>query len=162
MTTMTMAFPDRTSRLLLIGSLALNLFFIGTIVALAVRHTIAPAQPAATERPRTAAARIERLAAPLPAADAEKLRAAFHAREAAAEGGREALNRAFERIQGALRAEPFDAAQLRAAFGETRAARPVYEQAMQEIITAAASGMSAEGRARLAEWPSSRTNTNTR
>ena len=46
--------------------------------------------------------------APLPAADAEKLRAAFRAREAAAEGGREGLNRAFERIQAAMRAEPFE------------------------------------------------------
>ena len=83
--TMTMTMQDRSSRWLLIGSLALNLFFIGTIGALAVRHYVMPAQPAATERPRTAAARIERLAAPLPAADAEKLRAAFRAREAAAE-----------------------------------------------------------------------------
>ena len=43
--TMTMTMPDRSSRLLLIGSLALNLFFIGTIGALAVRQTFAPAQP---------------------------------------------------------------------------------------------------------------------
>ena len=160
--TMTMAMPDRSSRWLLIGSLALNLFFIGTIGALALRHYLAPAQPAATERPRTAAARIERLAAPLPPADAEKLRAAFRARETSAEGGREALNRAFERIQATLRAEPFDPAQLRASFADARVARPVYEQAMQEIITAAAAGMSPEGRGKLADWPSSRTNTNTR
>ncbi len=77
MTMLTMDMPERSSRWLLIGSLALNLFFIGTIGALAVRHMFAPAQPTATERPRTAAARIERLAAPLPPADAEKLRAAF-------------------------------------------------------------------------------------
>ena len=109
-----------------------------------------------------AAVRVERLAAPLPPADAEKLRAAFRAREAVAEGGREGLNRAFERTQAAMRAEPFDAAQLRAAFGEVRAARPVYEQAMQEIIASAAGEMSREGRARLSEWPSPRTNTNTR
>ena len=103
--TMTMTMPDRSSRWLLIGSLALNLFFVGTIATLAVRHTFAPAQQAATERPRTAAGRIERLAAPLPAADAEKLRAAFRAREAAAEGARDELNRAFERVQAALRAQ---------------------------------------------------------
>jgi len=160
--TMTMEFQDRSTRVLLIGSLALNLFFIGTIGALAARHYLAPPQPAAVERPRTAAARIERLAAPLPAADAEKLRAAFRARESAAEGARDALNRAFDRIQTTLRAEPFDAAQLRAAFGEARAARPVYEQAMQEIVGLAAADMSRQGRDRLADWPSSRTNTNTR
>ena len=51
---------------------------------------------------------------------------------------RDALNRAFERIQGALRAEPFDPAQLRAALAEVRTARPVYEQVMQEILLDAA------------------------
>src|SRR3954454_6338290 len=113
--TMTMTMPDRPSRWLLIGSLALNLFFVGTLVSLAARTYMLPGQPAATERPRTAAARIERLAAPLPAADAEKLRAAFRAREAAAEGARDALNRALEHLQAALRTQPFDAAQLRVA-----------------------------------------------
>jgi uncharacterized membrane protein len=158
MTMMTMAMPDRSSRWLLIGSLALNLFFIGTIAALAVRHYVAPAQPVATERPRTAAGRIERLAAPLPAADAEKLRVAFRAREAAAEAGREVLNRAFEQMRAALRAQPFDAAQLRSALGEVRTARPVYELTMQEIFAEAAADMSPEGRAKLADWPPPRTN----
>lgn len=160
--TMTIELQDRSTRWWLIGSLALNLLFIGTIGTLAVRHALVPSQQAATERPRTAAARIERLAAPLPPADAEKLRAAFRAREAVAEGGREGLNRAFERTQAAMRAEPFDAAQLRAAYGEVRAARPVYEQAMQEIIASAVSDMSREGRAKLSEWPSPRTSSNTR
>ena len=91
-----------------------------------------------------------------------KLRAAFRARETTAESGREALNRAFERIQATLRAEPFDAAQLRAAFADARVARPAYEQAMQEILTTAAAEMSREGRGKLADWPSSRTSTNTR
>jgi uncharacterized membrane protein len=160
--TMTIELQDRSTRWWLIGSLALNLLFIGTIGTLAVRHALVPSPQAATERPRTAAARIERLAAPLPPADAEKLRAAFRAREAVAEGGREGLNRAFERTQAAMRAEPFDAAQLRAAYGEVRAARPVYEQAMQEIIASAVSDMSREGRAKLSEWPSPRTSSNTR
>lgn len=162
MTMMTMELQDRSTRWWLIGSLALNLLFIGTIGSLAVRHAVAPAQPAAIERPRTAAARIERLAAPLPAADAEKLRAAFRAREAVAEGGREGLNRAFERIQAAMRAEPFDAAQLRAAFAEGRAVRPAYEQTMQDIIASAAGDMSREGRVKLSDWPSPRSTTSAR
>lgn len=157
--TMTMELQDRSARWWLIGSLALNLLFISTIGALAVRHMVAPPQQAATERPRTAAGRIERLAAPLPAADAEKLRAAFRAREAAAEGGREGLNRAFERIQSAMRAEPFDAAQLRAAFAEMRSVRPAYEQTLQEIISSAAAEMSREGRVKLSDWPPQRPNT---
>lgn len=160
--TMTMTMPDRSSRWLLIGSLALNLFFVGTIVTLAVRHSFAPVQPAATERPRTAAGRIERLAAPLPAADAEKLRAAFRAREGAAEAARDELNRAYERVQAALRAQPFDAGQLRSALTGARSARPAYEQIMQEIYLGAATTMSPEGRAKLADGSSPRPNTNTR
>lgn len=162
MTMMTLAMPDRSSRWLLVGSLALNLFFIGTLGALALRHYVMPAQQTAAERPRTAAARIERLAAPLPVADADKLRIAFRAREGAAEGARDTLNRAFERVQAALRAQPFEPAQLRAALAEVRAVRPAYEQAMQEIYLAAAITMSAEGRARLADGPSPRPNTSAR
>jgi uncharacterized membrane protein len=153
MTVTTFSEPDRSWRWLLIGSLALNLFFIGTIGALAVRHSIAPAQPAATERPRTAAARIERIAAPLPAADADKLRTAFRAREAATEGARDALNKAFEQMQAALRAQPFDSAALRTAMAQMRSVRAPYDQAMQEIIMSAAADMSPEGRSRLADWP---------
>jgi uncharacterized membrane protein len=151
--TMTMAMPDRSSRRLLIGSLALNLFFVGTVGALALRHIMAPPHQAETERPRTAEARLERLAAPLPAADADKLRAAFRARASEAESARDALNQAFERVQAALRAQPFDATQLRAAMADARAARPLYEMVMQDIFAAGASEMSPEGRARLAEWP---------
>jgi uncharacterized membrane protein len=159
MTMMSIALQDRSSRWLLIGSLALNLFFIGTIGSLAVRHYVMAAPPAATERPRTAAARIERLAAPLPPADAEKLRATFRPRAAESEEARAALNRAFERIQAALRKEPFDPAQLRAALAEVRTTRPAYELVMQEIYLAAAGAMSPEGRAKLADWPAPRPNT---
>jgi uncharacterized membrane protein len=160
--TMTLAMPDRSSRWLLVGSLALNLFFIGTILSLVAREYVIPGQPAVTERPRSAAARIERLAAPLPPADADKLRAAFRARESAAEGARDALNKAYERAQVVLKAEPFDAAGLRAALADARAARPAYDQTMQEILIAGASAMSPDGRAKLADWPSPRSATNPR
>ena len=160
--TMTMTMPDRSSRWLLIGSLALNLFFIGTIVSFAARHYVMPAPTAATERPRTAAARIERLAAPLPAADAEKLRAAFRARESAAEGARDALNKAYERAQASLRTDPFDPAALRTALADARGARPAYDQIMQGILLTGASAMSTEGRNKLADWPASRPATTAR
>jgi uncharacterized membrane protein len=156
MTMTAVAIQDRSARWLLIASLALNLFFIGTIAALAVRHYILPAQPAATERPRTAAGRIERMAAPLPPADAERLRATFRPRASEAEEARGALNRAFERTQAALRKEPFDPAQLRAALADVRATRPAYELVMQEVYLAAAGAMSPEGRAKLADWPAPR------
>src|SRR5437763_965657 len=160
--TMTLTMPDRSSRWLLVGSLALNLFFIGTVGSLAVRHYVMPAPPTAAERPRTAAARIERLAAPLPAADAEKLRAAFRAREATAESARNTLNAALEHLQAALRAQPFDPAQLRTALTEIQTARPVYEQVMGEIYLNGASAMSPEGRIKLADWPPPRPATTAR
>lgn len=151
--TIAMTMDDRSSRWLLIGSLALNLFFIGTIGALALRHVMSPPQTPTTERARTAAARVERLAAPLPAADADKLRAAFRVRASDAESARDALNKAYERVQAALRAQPFDPAQLRAAMADARAARPSYEQIMQDIFAAGAAGMSSDGRIKLADWP---------
>ena len=160
--TMTMTMPDRSSRWLLVGSLALNLFFIGTLGSLAVRHYLMPTQPAAAERPRTAAARIERLATPLPVADAEKLRAAFRTRASAAESARDALNGALEHLQAALRMQPFDPAQLRTALTEIRTARPVYEQVMAEIYLNGASAMSSAGRTKLADWPPPRPATNAR
>src|SRR3954470_18582507 len=151
--TMTMTMPDRPSRWLLIGSLALNLFFVGTLLSLPARAYLLPGQSVATERPRTAAARIERLAAPLPAADAEKLRAAFRARETGAEKARNALHAALAHLQAALRAQPFDPSQLRTALTEIQTARPVYEQVMGEIYLNGASAMSPEGRLKLADWP---------
>ena len=152
----TLPAQHRTARWLLLASLTLNLFFVGTIGALAIRHFVNLPQQGAAERPRTAAARIERLAAALPAADAEKLRAAFHAREVETEGARDKLNRAIEGIQGALRARPFDVAPLRAAMAEARTTRPLYDETMQDILLAAAVAMSQEGRDRLADWPGSR------
>jgi uncharacterized membrane protein len=153
---MTMSFTataDRSSRWLLIVSLSLNLFFVGTVGAMAIRHHFAPPRPQAMERPRTAAARFERVAVTLPAADAARLWAEFRARETAAEGTRDALNRAYEGVQAALRAQPFDADKLRAAMSEARSARTVHEQTIQEIIAAGASGMSQDGRNKLADWP---------
>ena len=146
-------FGDRGSRRLLIASLVLNLFFIGAIGTLAVRSYVQQ-PPAATERPRTAAARIERVAAALPAADAETLRAAFRAREAAVEADRSAVTRAFDAIRDLLRAESFDVSRLRAAMGESRNARLAYEQALQEVFAVAAAGMTVEGRRALADWRS--------
>jgi uncharacterized membrane protein len=152
MTTMSMTFTDRPTRWLLIASLALNLFVIGTAGALLTRHYVSAPAPAATDRPRTAAARIDRLAAGLPAADAGKLRAAFRAREAAVEATRDALNRAYDQIRTILRSEAFDDATLRAAMAQSREARVRYEQALQDVIATGAAEMSRQGRDRLADW----------
>ena len=146
--------PIQPSRWLLIVSLALNLFFIGTAGTLAFRHYVKPTQPAGTIIPaRTAAARIERLAAPLPKEDGEKLRASFRQQEEAAERARAALNRALDHLQATLRKQPYDPEELRAALLQIRTARPVYEVVMAEIYSRGVDSMSPEGRTKLADWP---------
>jgi uncharacterized membrane protein len=143
---------DTASRRLLLVSLALNLFFIGVAVAFLVRSYYAePARPAAVDR--SVAARIERLAASLPATDAEKLRAEFRAHSAMVEPAREAYRRTQDAARAILRAEPFDVAALRAAMRDTRAARLVLDEALNEAIAAAAAQMSHAGRGKLADWP---------
>ena len=62
-----------SSRWLLLGSLALNLFFVGVALAMAVR---APAPPAWD---RNVFVRVERIADTLPAADADLLRGQINA-----------------------------------------------------------------------------------
>jgi uncharacterized membrane protein len=153
-TTAMYAPPIRSSRWILIVSLALNLFFVGTAGTLAFRHYVKAAQPAGTTIPaRTAAARIERLAAPLPKEDGEKLRASFRQQEAAAERARAALNTALDNLQATLRKQPYDPDALRAALLQIRTTRPLYEAVMAEIYSRGVDAMSPEGRIKLADWP---------
>jgi uncharacterized membrane protein len=143
---------DRGTRLLLVCSLALNVFFVGAAGALAARHYLAaPAPPAVVDR--SVAGRIERLAAPLPAGDADILRAEFRDRSAAVEAVQGTYRQAQDRIRRALRANPFEAEPLREAMAGTRAARQDFDRALQEVIAAAADRMSPAGRDKLADWP---------
>jgi uncharacterized membrane protein len=138
------------SRWLLLVSLALNLFFIGIAGSTLARHWLAKPVD------RSDAARFERIAATLPATDADRLRAQFAAQRTAIEAGRQAIGQKQERIRTALRAEPFDADALRAAMAESRAARETFYQVLQGVISTAASDMSPAGRSKLADWRSSR------
>jgi len=147
--------PAAAPRWLLLASLALNLFFIGVVGAIAVRGYVdAPAAPAPIDR--TAAGRTERLAATLPAADADKLRAEFATRREPIEAAQANYRRMQDRIRDVLRREPFDVEAMRAAMTETRAARNTFELTLQAMIATAASEMSPEGRKKLAEWPPDR------
>lgn len=143
---------DRNTRLLLLCSLALNLFFVGASGAVLARHYLtAPAAVAPIDR--SVSARIERLAVTLPASDADILRAEFRANTASVEAAQATYRQAQDRVREALRAEPFDAARLRSAMAETRAARPGFDQALQELIASAAAKMSKPGREKIADWP---------
>lgn len=132
-------------RWLLLGSLALNLFFIGLAAALFVRGEPAPLD-------RSASARIERIAVTLPAPDADKLRAEFGISRSAIERPREDYENARDAIRTVLRREPFDAAAMRDAMAKARTARQEFDAALQGMIAKAAGDMSPAGRQKLADY----------
>ena len=137
-------------RWLLLGSLALNLFFVGIAVAMAVR---APAPPSWD---RNVFVRVERLAATLPPADAARLRGEIDADRQALEAAQTQYHAAQDQIRQALRQEPFDIETMRAAMTKSRAARQNFDQILQGIFAVAASKMSQAGRQAMADWPRSR------
>src|SRR4051812_14636434 len=145
---------DRTSRWLLLASLALNLFLLSAAGALAARHYFAaPASPAATTVDRSIGARIERLAATLPPADADVLRGTYPADVATVEASRDSYRKAQDDARQILREEPFRPDAMRAAMVKTRAARQGFDEAVQDVIATAAGKMSTAGRNKLADWP---------
>lgn len=150
---------NRSSRLLLLVSLALNLFFVGATGTLLLRHYLGP-PPASVPIDRSVAARIERLAATLPSKDANILRAEFRADAPRVEAIEAPYRQAQDRAREALRAEPLDPARLRTTMAETRAARQVFDQALQELIASAAGKMSKSGREKIADWPPRQRNAN--
>jgi uncharacterized membrane protein len=139
-----------SSRWLLLGSLALNLFFIGAALAVAVR---APATPAWD---RNVFVRVERIAATLPPTDAELLRGQINANRQLIEDSQTQYHTAQGQIRATLRHEPFDVEAMRAAMAKTRAARQSFDQVIQGVFAFSASQMSPAGRSALADWPPSR------
>jgi len=137
--------PQRFSpRWLLFVSLALNLFFFGVAAALWVRG------PAPVDR--SVPARIERLAAALPADDAQKLNAEYATNRGALDQAHGNYETAREAIRTALRREPFSAEAMQAAMAQARAARQGFDQAIQNVIANAAGQMSQDGRRKLADY----------
>lgn len=139
-----------SSRWLLLGSLALNLFFVGVAIAMMVR---APAQ---SYWDRNVFVRVERLAATLPPADADILRGEINASRSAIENAQSAYHTAQDQIHDVLRQEPFDVEAMRAAMAKTRAARLTSDQTIQGVFAVIASRISPAGRQALANWPPGR------
>ncbi len=142
------------TRWLLLGSLALNLFFIGIAIAMAVR----PAPPARTWD-RDVFVRTERLAERLPKEDGAILMAQMNANRDAIEKTQQQYRAGQEAIRESFRKEPFDADAMRAAMSETRAARQAFDVALQNAFANAATQMSQAGRSALAEGRSRRAST---
>ena len=145
-----------SSRWLLLGSLALNLFFLGAVVAMVVRA------PAPSYWDRNVFVRVERLAATLPPADADLVRGAMNANHATIDTAQTKYHQAREHIHEVLRQEPFDPAALRATMAETRAARQDFDQVIQGVFATTATQMSSAGRHALADWPPARNSTSKR
>lgn len=139
-----------SSRWLLLGSLALNLFFIGVAVAMAVRG------PPPSAWNRNVFVRYERMAATLPPSDAALLRGQIDADRAAIEIAQTRYRASQETVRETLRREPFDAEALRAAMAQSRAARQTYDVAIQGAVAVTAPKMSPAGRRAVADWPPGR------
>jgi uncharacterized membrane protein len=145
-----------SSRWLLLGSLALNLFFVGVALAVVVR---APATPAWD---RNVFVRVERIADTLPPADADLLRGQIQTNRQLIEDSQTQYRSAQDQIRETLRREPFDVEGMRAAMAKTRAARQSFDQVIQGVFAFSASQMSPAGRDALADWPPGRKTTSNR
>ena len=147
------ALPGATQgspRWLLLGSLALNLFFVGVALAMVIRA------PAPSYWDPNVFVRVERLAATLPPADAEILRKQIDANHAAIEDTQTKYHSARQHIHAVLRQEPFDAEAMRAATAQTRAARLNFDQTVQGVFADIAAKITPSGRQALANWPPGR------
>jgi len=147
------AMPSTTagsSRWLLLGSLALNLFFVGVAIAMAVRT------PAPSYWDRNVFVRVERLAATLPPGDASILRGEIDANRAAIQNTQTAYHTAQDHIHEVLRQEPFDVNAMRTAMASTRTARQNFDQTIQGVFAGIAAKISPAGRQALANWPPGR------
>lgn len=141
----------RSTRWLLLGSLALNLFFIGAGIAMAIRG---PA-PAPTWE-RNVFARADRIAATLPPADAAILRELINTSRQTIDKAQTNYRAMQDEVRETLRREPFSIDELRAGMSRTRAARQEFDQMLQNAFADAAAKMSPQGRQALATWSRSR------
>ena len=127
------------------ASIALNLFLVALIATDLLSHRHGGRRMAPTMR-------IDSLAATLPTPDGDKLRAALQARNDIGVALDE-FRAAQDKVRNILRTEPFDQAALKQAMTEVQARHQVVEAAIHDLIAGVAGQMSAEGRAKLADWP---------
>jgi len=141
-------------RWLFLGSLALNLFFMGATGAVALRYSSPIPLATVTRLDHDVASRLARIAASLPDADATVMRAQLRTNAEKIAATQADLRLSLDAVRKRLRAEPFDPEAMRAAMAENRAAHENFDQMLRDTIAAAAVKMSAVGRAKLADWPS--------
>ena len=132
----------------LVVSLAINLFFFGVIAG----HRLGPRGQADLQlTPARLERGIERVARVLPDADAELLRNRFEAGRADLAQRFQALQEARRGVGQALRAEPFDAAALAAAYEAMQSRGQEWQAGIHGVIKAVLPQLSPAGRAAIAE-----------
>lgn len=141
----------RSTRGLLLASLALNLFFVGVAIAMVIRG---PAPPPTWDR--NVFVRTERIAATLPPADGAILRGSVDSIRPALETAQTEYRTSQDKIREAVRQEPFSVETMRTAMARTRMARQNFDQILQGAFADAAAKMSPSGRQALADWPPGR------
>jgi uncharacterized membrane protein len=137
-------------RWLLLGSLALNLFFVGAAGAVAFRYSSPVPLATVSHIDHSLAGRLDRVASSLPPEDADLLRAQLRIEAVKVAAAQADLRLSQETVRNSLRAAPFDADAMRAAMAENRVARQNFDQVLHDTIAAAAAKMSDVGRAELA------------
>jgi uncharacterized membrane protein len=139
-------------RSLLLGSLVLNLLFVGAAGAVAFRYT-SPVPLATIARiDHNVASRLDRIAASLPPADSQIMHEQLRHDAAKVAAAQADLRLSQEEVRKTLRAEPFDADAMRSAMATNRAAHDGFDLVLQNTIAAAAAKMSVVGRSKLADW----------
>jgi uncharacterized membrane protein len=145
-------------RYLLLGSLALNLAFVGAAGAVAFRHSSqVPLQPVIGMN-HGIAQRMDRIVANLPADDAKIMRAVLRADAMQLAAAEAQVRMSQETVRSKLRAEPYDPAAVREALAQTSAARDHFFQLVEDVIASATAQMSPAGRETLADWSVRRRN----
>src|ERR1700720_1445049 len=145
-------------RWLFVTSLALNVFFVGAAGAVAFRYSGAGTVPLSNvaQINRDVANRLNEIAASLPAADAEVMRAELRANAEKVASAQADLRLSREELRDDLRAEPFDANALRAAMAANRAARENFELILTGALVPRADKVAVVGRNKLADWSTTR------
>jgi uncharacterized membrane protein len=138
---------------LLLGSLALNLFFVGAAGAVAFRYN-SPVPLATVARiDHNLASRLDRVATSLPPADSLIMRTQLRQDAVKVASAQADLRLSQDAVRKSLRAEPFDSDAMRSAMAANRAAHDNLDLVLHDTIAAAASKMSVVGRTKLADWP---------
>jgi uncharacterized membrane protein len=141
---------------LLLGSLALNLFFVGAAGAVALRYASPVPLTTVARIDHNLIGRLDRVADSLPPADADAMRAELRDDAVKIASAQADLRLSQDEVRKSLRAEPFDADAMHSAMAENHAAHERFDQVIHDMLASAASKMSIVGRNKLADWPAER------